>query len=161
VRSDLPAGEVSLHDHRLQSLGVGLGVAGIGRVVLESRVHPARASDQRTVTEDLERPDPEPLVADPGAKAGIQADFGEVVDVSADRVQQICGDHHRGANSQPAGVARELVRRELGRALADPAPGDPRIAHAGQALGEVAVVRVSDRVRELLERAGEHEPLHE
>ena len=57
-------------------------VAGVAGVVAEAVVHPARATDERAVTEDLEGADSEPLVAEPATDTGVEG--------SADSVVRVC-----------------------------------------------------------------------
>ncbi len=137
VGGHAPPRAVGLEDAAAQRLGVVLEVAPLAGGVGEVLAHGGGVADQRAVGEHLDRPEPQPVVAQAGAHAQVEAERHVVVDVRGERVQRVGGHHQLHPHGQAALLARGEVRRDLDRALADPAAAHAGLDHRGDALREV------------------------
>lgn len=145
-------------------LGIALEVSGGGGVVgaaAERFGDGGGAAEQRAVEEDLDGAQREPVVAEAGAHAEVEAEGDGVVGVRGERVQHVGGGHHLGPGVQRAAVAGELVGGELHRAVPDPAAADAGLGEARDALGEVVPGGGADGVSEGGHGVRQHLALHE
>ena len=145
----------------MQRRGVVLEEAALARGVGEVLGHRAGVPDQRAVAEDLHRPDPQPVVAEPGPDAEVEAERHPVAGVRRQRVQHVGGDHQLDPHRQPPLIARALVGRDLDRALPDPAAADAGLDDAGDALGQVDPPGPLDRVDQRVDGVGEDQPVEQ
>ena len=138
-----------------------LQVAGLAGAVMVVLGHRGGRPEHRTVGEHLRRADLQPLIAHAGAHAGIEGGQDAVVGVALDGVQGVEGDHRLEAGLQMPGGAGPLVGGELEGTVADPAAGDARVGHGGDALGGVLGGRATQAFADVLLGLGLHEPLHQ
>jgi hypothetical protein len=161
VGRDLPATPVRPPDQLPQLVRVALQEPGVAGVVGERRLHGGGAAEHGAVREDLERSDPERLVAQPGGDPQVEAERGQIVRAATGLVQGVSRHHERRAHVQASGRARRGVGRELARAPRHEARTDARLLRAGDALRQVLAGRPVDRAGDVVEGVRVDEVAHE
>ena len=119
------------------------------------------AAQQRSVAEDLHRAQPQPIVAQAGADAGVEAPGVRICVVPRNPMQRVQHHHRLHAHAQQPLVAGTLVGAKLPRRVADPSARDAGVGDTGDALGQVVGRRQIQRALDGGQRVGQHDVLHQ
>ena len=123
------------------------------------RAHERGAADEGTVGEYLHGADPQPVIAETGAHPEVQPEgltlrrqlLGHGTPGGVHGVERGQVRHHGHSHAQPALLAGELERGEIGDGLADVSGcTDARFGGGGDAVGEQLLAGRGDLIRDLL-----------
>jgi hypothetical protein len=159
VRGDPPAGPVRGDDRVGETGGVGLQVPPVSGVTVHRIAgvgggHGGGAADERAVGEDLHRAQAQPVVAEAGPQAQVDASVDAVGWVRAEGMEDVADHHQLDPDVKPALIAGGDVGGELNRGLTDPAAADTCLGDRGDALRQVAAAGRVDGVGQDGQRVG-------